>query len=258
MTRFRQLRGSPLSPSLYRAINRKVGRAQVEWDMISKGDRILVGVSGGKDSLSLLWIMRERLQRIPIPHELVAGHVNPGFPGGSSDRLAEWYRDQGFHLEVLHTQDGPLAHSEANRENPCFLCSRRRKKHLFEMADRLGCNKVALGHHKDDLIESLLLSMCYAGEMVTMRPKQEFFGGRMTIIRPLAYVDEEHLVRFARVLGFPKFPSGCPSDGKSKRSEIKDLLAKLYAGNRKIKGNLFRSMSRVRTEFLLTRSDGAS
>ncbi len=258
MTSFRHLKGGPVTPSLYRAINRRVGRAQMDWNMIADRDRILVGLSGGKDSLSLLWILKERLRRAPVGYEILAGHVDPGFPGGSSQRLAAWCAGEGFSLTVEHTQDGPEAHGEENLENPCFLCSRRRKQRLFQMADRLGCNKVALGHHKDDLIESLFLSMCYAGEMATMRPRQDFFGGRMTIIRPLAYVDEEQLVRFSRALAFPAFPSGCPSDGITKRSEIKDLLTRLYAGNRKIKGNLFRSMSRVRTDYLLTRPDDAS
>ncbi|MBW1989601.1 MAG: tRNA 2-thiocytidine(32) synthetase TtcA [Deltaproteobacteria bacterium] len=254
MTRFRNLRGGPLSPGLYRAINRKVGSAQREWDMIAGGDRILCAVSGGKDSLGLLWILNERRKRVPIRYELFAGHIDPGFPGGSSDKLAAFCRKQGFSLEVEHTTDGPAAHKEENKENPCFYCSRMRKKRLFEMAQRLGCNKIALGHHKDDLIESLFLSMCYAGEMATMRPKQDFFGGEISVIRPLAYVDEADLVRFSKALEFPEFPTGCPTDGKSKRSEVKEVLSVLYARNKKIKGNLFRSMSRVRREYLLDRS----
>ena len=144
-----------------------------------------------------------------------------------------------------------MGHSEQNRENPCFLCSRLRRKRLFEIADELGCNKLALGHTKDDIIETLFLNICYAGEISTMIPSQTFFKGRFTVIRPLAFVDEDLTRRFAREQKFPYFINPCPSAGVSKRHEIKSILNKRYKSNRKIKGNIFRAMSNVKNEYLL-------
>jgi tRNA 2-thiocytidine biosynthesis protein TtcA len=126
-----------------------------------------------------------------------------------------------------------------------------RRKRLFEIADRLGCTKLALGHNKDDIIETLFLNICYAGEISTMVPRQEFFGGRFTVIRPLAMVEEKHIHRFAQAREFPRFSNPCPSAGNTKRSEIRAMLEGLYRTNRKIKGNIYRSMSHVRPEYLL-------
>ena len=235
----------------YKALNREVGRALHRYDMISDGDRILVGLSGGKDSLTLLWILNERHSRIPINYELFAVHIDPGFEDTFSASLAKYCRDSGFELRVELTDFGILAHSHHNRENPCFLCSRLRRKRLFEIADEIGCNKLALGHNKDDIIETLFMNMCYAGEISTMVPSQSFFQKRFTLIRPLAFVDEEIIRRFAQENKFPDFVNPCPTAKTSKRQEVKILLKQFFRSNRKIKGNIFRSMSNVKAEYLL-------
>lgn len=235
----------------YKALNREVGKALHRYDMISDGDRILVGLSGGKDSLALLWILNERHSRIPINYELFAVHIDPGFEDTFSASLAKYCHDTGFELRVEHTDFGILAHSHHNRENPCFLCSRLRRKRLFEIADEIGCNKLALGHNKDDIIETLFMNMCYAGEISTMVPSQSFFQKRFTLIRPLAFVDEEIIKRFAQENKFPDFINPCPTAKTSKRQEVKTLLKQLFRSNRKIKGNIFRSMSNVKAEYLL-------
>jgi len=161
----------------FRRINRSVGKAIHEYHMISDGDRIAIGLSGGKDSLTLLWILKERLQFIPVQYELVPIYIDPGFDNGFSRPLSEWCKQFDFDLIVEETQNGLLAHSSENRENPCFLCSRLRRQRLFELAEKHHCNKVALGHHKDDLIETLFLNICYAGQICTMLPSQSFFYG---------------------------------------------------------------------------------
>ena len=189
--------------------------------MISDGDRILVGLSGGKDSFTLMWMLNERLERIPINYELSAVYIDPGFEEGFSKPLAEYWNRTGFELKIEHTDYGILAHSSQNRENPCFLCSRLRRKRLFEIADELGCNKVALGHNKDDIIETLFMNICYAGEISTMMPSQSFFQERFTLIRPLAFVDEDVIRRFAKEKGCPDFINPCPTAKVSKRQEIK-------------------------------------
>ena len=235
----------------YKALNSLVGKAIHRYDLIGDGDRILVGVSGGLDSLSLLWALSERRKRVLVNYELFPVYIDPGFSGGFGTQLSDICRQMGYPLTVVRTDHGIVAHGPENRENPCFLCARLRRKQLFETAERLHCTKLALGHNKDDVIETLFLNICYAGEISTMVPRQHFFNGRFTIIRPLAMVEEQHIRRFAENQGFPKFDNPCPSAGYTKRSEIKSMLENLYRTNRKIKGNIFRSMSHVKMDYLL-------
>ena len=235
----------------YRALNREVGRALVKYSMMDDGDRILVGVSGGKDSIALLWTLAERQQRSPIAYRLFPVHIDPGFPGGFGDALQAQCRDMGLTLRVENTDYGSVAHSTENRENPCFLCSRLRRKRLFEIAHELGCRKVALAHTKDDIIETFFMNICYAGEVSTMLPAQPFFKGLITVIRPLAFAEEGLIRRFVRQNGLRTFQNPCPSAKRSKRAEIKWLLEKLYHSNPKIKGNVFRAMHHVKLDYLL-------
>ncbi|MFW5957910.1 MAG: tRNA lysidine(34) synthetase [Desulfosalsimonas sp.] len=235
----------------YKAVNRDMGRAIHDYGMINPDDRILVAVSGGKDSLTLLWMLSERLLRIPISYELYAVYVDPGFEGGFGPHLAEWCRRAGIELRVEETDHGIFAHSSQNRENPCFMCARMRRKRIFEVAGQIGCSKIALGHHKDDIIETLFINMCYTGVMSTMRPAQDMFGGRFTMIRPLAYVDEDRIRRFAADMGFPEFKNPCPSADNSKRGEIKSIVNTMTRGKKKIKNNIFRSLSHVNMEYML-------
>ncbi|MBA4366162.1 MAG: tRNA 2-thiocytidine(32) synthetase TtcA [Desulfobacterium sp.] len=235
----------------YSTMKRLVGKAIHQYRMISDGEKIAVGLSGGKDSLSLMWILTERLSRIPISYELFAIYVDPGFEGSDLSYLEDYCTKMNYNLRVERSDFGIRAHGEENRENPCFLCSRLRRKRLFEVASELGCNKLALGHHKDDIIETLFMNMCYGGNISTMIPSQSLFDGEFTIIRPLSYIDEDVIIRFAQQNDFPVFRNACPSEKHSKRYEMKQMLAELYKNNRKIKGNIFRSMSNVNTDYLL-------
>jgi tRNA 2-thiocytidine biosynthesis protein TtcA len=219
--------------------------------MIADGDRIVVGLSGGMDSLFLMWVLSERLSRIPIHYELTAIHIDPGFDGGFSDRLASYCMEKGYSLQVEYTDYGVLGHSGVNRENPCFICSRLRRKRLFDLACELNCTKLALGHNRDDIIETLFLNMCYAGELSTMVPYQSLFHGKAAVIRPLAFADEALIRRFGSEQAFPRFINPCPSAGRSKRQEIKGILKQLYQGNDKVKGNIFRALSRPKLDYLL-------
>lgn len=219
--------------------------------MIADGDRIVVGLSGGKDSLTLLSLLKERQVRVPVKYELFPVYIDPGFDGGFTEELRIFCNDAGFTLRIEFTDFGIISHSSLNRENPCFLCSKLRRKRLFEIAGELGCTKLALGHNQDDIIETLFLNICYAGEISTMIPCQPFFNNRLFIIRPLAFAAENIISRFAKDNGFPDFVNQCPSAKTSKRREMKTLLNKLYISNKKIRGNIFRSLSHVKTEYLL-------
>lgn len=201
--------------------------------------------------MSLLKILRDRRDRIPIQYELFAIYIDPGFDGGFSESLKKYFSVKKEFLRIEQTDFGILGHSPQNRENPCFLCSRLRRKRLFEIAEELGCNKLALGHNKDDIIETLFLNIFYAGEISTMVPSQSFFKGKFQVIRPLAFVGEDTIRRFAVENEFPDFKNPCPTAWVSKRREIKQLLESLYSKNKKIKGNIFRAMSHVRQDYLL-------
>jgi tRNA 2-thiocytidine biosynthesis protein TtcA len=235
----------------YKALNRAVGKAVYRYDMLQDGDRIVVGISGGADSLTMMWMLAERLQRIPINFELFPVYIDPGFADGFSQSLQRYGADAGFSIRVEYTGYGIVGHSAENRENPCFLCARLRRKRLFEIAAELKCNKLALGHNKDDIIETFFINIFYAGEVSTMVPCQTMFKGNLSIIRPLAYADEELIRGFAQEQQFPEFVNPCPSASSSKRREIKTMLHQLYHRNPKIKGNIFRAMSRVKTDYLL-------
>ena len=149
------------------------------------------------------------------------------------------------------TEIGRIAHSAENRENPCFLCSRLRRKRLFEMAHQLGCNKVALAHTRDDIIETLLLNMFYSGEMSTMVPFLSLFGGVLFIIRPFAFLPKEKILQLARKMDLPAWANSCPSIHRSKRWEIRKMLKAIAAKNPKIMGNILRSMENIKRDYLL-------
>jgi len=241
-----------LSKGLSKKISHGLGQAVSDWTMINQDDRIMVGVSGGKDSLVLLHLLHSLKQKAPVAFELLPVHVDPGFEGSFSSRLKAYidgHYPQGLQVET--TDFGIVAHSEENRENPCFLCSRLRRKRLFELAKQWGCKKIALGHHKDDLIETLFINIFYSGKIGTMKPKQSFFKGELDIIRPLSYVEGDQIERLAVVLGIPIFDNPCPSAGQTKRTEVRQMLEQLYKQNRHIKGNIFRAMGNVARDYLL-------
>jgi tRNA 2-thiocytidine biosynthesis protein TtcA len=231
-------------------LKRLVGKAVHSRDMIRDGDHLMVAVSGGKDSLVLLWLLRDRIKRIPIEYKITAVHLDLGFGGESADQMESFFITHGFEYRIIKTDIGPMAHSEKNLESPCFLCSRLRRKRLFQLADELGCKRIAFGHHKDDLIETFFLNVFYSASISTMLPVQQLFGGNLTIIRPLFLVDEERIQRYARSMGWEEIDSGCPTSASSKRIEIKTILTSLYKSNKKIKGNIFHALQNVNPEYL--------
>ncbi len=211
-----------------------------------------MGVSGGKDSLVLLDRLFAFQKKAPVRFDILPVHIDAGFEGSFTEELGQFVADTYYApLQIEYKEYGVLAHSDKNRENPCFLCSRLRRKRLFEIAREKGCKKIALGHNKDDIIETLFINICYAGRIGTMKPRQSFFNGVLDIIRPMSYVEKKEITALAQVLNLPVFKNTCPSADKTKRSEIRQLLETLYAHNKHIKGNIFRAMGNVALDYLL-------
>ncbi len=244
-----------MNRGLKKRIHHGLGKAIHDWDMICDKDRILVGISGGKDSQTLLHLLFALQKKAPVKFDVFPVHIDPGFPGSFVGELKTYIDDNYYSLQVEYTDFGVKAHSSENRENPCFLCSRLRRNRLFEIAREKGCKKIALGHNKDDLIETLFINIFYAGKIGTMKPKQSFFDGALDIIRPLSYVEKKDISKFSLMQELPEFVNNCPSANLTKRSEVRKMLEGLYRQNKNIKGNIFRAMGNVASDYLLeTRS----
>jgi len=229
-------------------ISKRVGRAIMDYKMLSEGDRIAVAVSGGKDSLTLLRVLNNRRAFVPIKYELLAVHIDLGYPCMHPKVLGEYFKSQkiDYHIEKVDILKG-----KTRKDISCFWCSWNRRKALFEVAYRFGCPKVALGHHKDDIIETILLNLFFHGEISAMSPKQELFNGKITLIRPLSYVEEDMIKRFAKEAGFPHEKCSCPNSITSKRTKVEDIIRDLKKICPDVKTNIFRSVKRIKKDYLL-------
>ncbi len=213
-------------------------RASKEFDLLADEDRIAVAVSGGKDSRALLDLLLRYRERVPFSYELVAFHVVGTVAGlpDLTDVLEPWFQQLGvdYHFVPLELPPGePLPLN-------CFRCSWNRRKALFLAADEAGCNKLAFGHHADDAAVTTLLNLLFAGRLETLEPKVEFFGGQITVIRPLIYVPAKELARYARAAGFPPAPP-CPYESDSKRQQVAAFLQGFGRQQAHIRANLWRT-----------------
>ena len=228
-------------------ITKKTGKAIWDYKMLDDGDKVIVAVSGGKDSLCLLKILQERLKFVPINYELIACHVDMGFSWVNTDILAEHFEKEGLPYIIAK----PSEEWKGEKEDfDCFWCSWNRRKAIFDLAGEIGANKIAFAHHMDDIIETMLLNLFFQGEIGTMMPYQDMFNGELAIIRPLAYVEEKELTRLATILDLPVIASSCPRGDISKRSLVKGIVADLKKHNRNVKKNIFRSLTKIRKEYL--------
>lgn len=222
-----------------------MGKAIHDYSMILDKDNILVGVSGGKDSLALLNILFSFQKKAPVEFTVFPVYIDLGFENSFAKELEAYINKHYGALRIEYTDYGVYAHSKRNRENPCFLCSRLRRKRLFEIAQELGCKKIALGHNKDDIIETFFINMLYAGKLGTMKPGQSFFNDKFQIIRPMSYIEKDDIIEFCSKSDIPEFINTCPSNSTSKRKAVREMLNNLYQENSHIKGNVFKAMGQV-------------
>jgi tRNA 2-thiocytidine biosynthesis protein TtcA len=236
---------------LFLHLKKWLEKAAMDYGMISPGDKVLVGVSGGMDSMALLSLLNTPMLYLP-PFSILAVHIDPGFDRQDAgvEVLADWLEKGGHDFVIDKSDIGPLSHSDFNRKNPCFLCSRLRRKRIFEIAEQQGCNKIAFAHHRDDIIETLLINIFYGREISTMVPDQQIFGGKLHIIRPLAYVKEELVKKYATEQGFPVIENLCPTSLVSRRRYIKELLDKLARENPEVRENIWKAMGHIKPDYI--------
>ncbi|MGB2631091.1 MAG: ATP-binding protein [Candidatus Omnitrophota bacterium] len=231
-------------------ISKKVGAAINRFKMIGEGDKVLVGVSGGKDSLTLIRILQERKRWLPIDYTVKAAHIITDYdkhPERKKKELARIFESLG--CDYVFKEIAIARKNKLGRQD-CFWCSWNRRKALFETAAEIGFTKVALGHHKDDVVETILMNMFYNGELSSINPVQSLFNGKIIIVRPLILLEEKDTSRYASDTGLPVVKSRCPRNDDSKRALVKSLIRELSRKNPDIKDNILRAPHNIKKEYL--------
>ncbi len=230
--------------------SKKVGRGINRHRMIEEGDRILISVSGGKDSLALCLALAERRKWVPLRYELEALFIDwREYPAGRAnlERLQSFLEGLGISFRVVEASIFPVSYGKSFN---CYICSRNRKRILFQEAEKRGFAKIALGHHLDDVIETTLMNLFFRGQFATMMPVQSFFQGRFQIIRPMCEVEEKDVDRLMKVVALPAFSIDCPRRAANQRSFFKDLIRRAGRINRHVKENIYRAPWRINRDYL--------
>lgn len=221
-------------------------RAVQDYHMIADGDRIAVGISGGKDSLTLLYGLHQLSRFIGIKYEIAALTIDPCF-GGASGEYGEIQRlcvDLGIEYHIIPTQIGEIVFDVRKEKNPCSLCARMRRGALHNSAAELGCNKIALGHNFDDTIETFLMNLFTEGRIGCYSPVTLLENRQLTVIRPLIYATEKEIRRAVRRFDLPIVKSACPADGHTNRQSMKDFIAERERLDRGFKDRIFGALQR--------------
>lgn len=235
------------SNKLHKRLCRQVGQAIGDYNLIEDGDKIMVCLSGGKDSHALLDVLLTLQQRAPINFELVAVNLEPVVPGYPSETLPAYLRERGvpFHIERQDTL-AIIKRQFPDGKNACSMCARLRRGILYRVASEIGATKIALGHHREDILETFFLNLFFGGKLKTMPPKLRTDDGRHIVIRPLAYVKEADLARYAEVRQFPIIPcSLCGLEPNQQRQQMKAMLRDWEKNHPGRIENIFSSMATV-------------
>lgn len=214
-----------------------IRRACEDFHLIEDGDIVAVGVSGGKDSLLLLYALSLYRKFAPQRFELKGLTLTMGLEPFDTSKVAALCEKLGVEYIVRPTEIGRIIFEERHEKNPCSLCAKMRRGALNDLAKECGCNKVALGHHRDDALETLLLCLLHEGRIHTFHPKSYLSKADLTVIRPMVYLPEKHIIHVAREMQLPIISSPCPANGATEREEMKyllDSLCKLYPNAREM------------------------
>lgn len=214
-------------------------KAVDEYQMIEEGDRIAVGISGGKDSLTMLYALHGLQRFYPKHFELEAITVSLGYSDFNLEPIRELCKELGVSYTVIDTEIARIIFDERKESNPCSLCAKMRKGAFNDAAKKMGCNKVAYAHHKDDIVETMLLSLIFEGRFHSFSPRTYLDRMDMTVIRPLMYVLEADVIGFKNKYHLPVAKSPCPIDGYTKREYAKNLIRQLNAENPGVKERMF-------------------
>jgi tRNA 2-thiocytidine biosynthesis protein TtcA len=245
----------PDAAKLEKKLLKATASAITDFQLIEDGDRILVAISGGKDSFTLLHLLQRLRERAPIDFDLVAVNLDQGQPGFPAHVIRGHLERVGVEYRMIQKD----TYSVVRRLVPegkttCPVCSRLRRGILYNAAVELGCTKIALGHHRDDLVETLLLSALYAGSLKSMPPKLRSDDGRNVVIRPMCYVAEADIAAFAEAMSFPIVPCDlCGSQPNLRRKRVKQLLTDLSTEHPSVRGNLLNALGKVVPTHLLDR-----
>ena len=220
-------------------------KAIENYNMIEEGDKIAVALSGGKDSITLLMGLKALQRFYPKKFELEAITVSLGLPGAVYDDIEAFCNQIGVGYTVVHTDIGQIIFHERKEKNPCSLCANLRRGILNSTAIEHGCNKLALGHNEDDVLETFFLNMLYAGNLSTFAPVSYMDRSKVTLIRPLIYAPEKEIRKFIKRSGINVMKKNCPMDGVSKREDIKEMLYKLSIKIPNVRANLIGAIKRA-------------
>jgi tRNA 2-thiocytidine biosynthesis protein TtcA len=239
---------------LYKRIKNAVGRAIADFGLIEEGDRIAVAVSGGKDSYTLLHLLEALRKRAPIRYEILAINIDSGYPGYRADIIEDHLVRHGFacHMEKTNHFD-IIKEKRRPGSSFCSICARLKRGVLYTLAQQFNCNKLALGHHLDDFVETLLLNQFFVGSLKAMAASMLADNGETTVIRPLVYVEERDIVTFAAMNQYPAVGCRCPVGGGAdlQRKRMKELLTELEKENPHVKRSLLKALSNVQPRHLL-------
>lgn len=238
-----------LEKKLFKGLGRAIG----DFGMIEPGDRILCAVSGGKDSYTLHHLLVGLSRRSPVPFEVLAINIDQGHPGYPAERLTTYMRERGHAFEMVHEDTYAIVTDKIPAgKTYCSLCSRLRRGILYRLAKERGCTKIALGHHRDDAIATLMLNLVFAGQLKAMPPKLVADDGESIVIRPLIFCAEDDIAAYAQLEGFPILPCDlCGSQDGLQRKAIAELLADLDRRHPGARANMLAALGNVRPSHLL-------
>jgi tRNA 2-thiocytidine biosynthesis protein TtcA len=230
-----------------------MGRCIADYELIESGDRVMVAISGGKDSYTLLHLLERARQRAPVPFEIIAVHLDQGQPGYDGAALEAWLCGQGYEHQIVRKDTYQVVTKVIPEgQTYCSMCSRLRRGILYNVAQSLGCTKIALGHHRDDAIETLMLNMMFNGSLSAMPAKLASGDGRNTVIRPLLYSSERDIAAYSEELDFPIIPCNlCGSQDNLWRQQVKEMLDDIEKRAPQVRQSMLAALKNVHTSHLL-------